>query len=209
MKPISASQVFPDPNRPRVRAYDTAGWDRLLHTHPIVPALVYVPLASWALWQSYLQPGFVGSTWLRFVAGLLFWSLLEYGVHRGLLHIGDSEAWYNMALGRMHLGHHEHPEDTSQVIISPLQTLPLSALLYGGLRLFLLPGSAGAVWAGIAAGYLAYETFHYAFHLTEPLSWRWLSALRKYHARHHFETPDARFGVTSPLWDWAFKTLPA
>jgi len=23
---------------------------------------------------------------------------------------------------------------------------------------------------------------------------------------HHFATPDARWGVTSPLWDWVFRT---
>jgi sterol desaturase/sphingolipid hydroxylase (fatty acid hydroxylase superfamily) len=32
--------------------------------------------------------------------------------------------------------------------------------------------------------------------------------LREYHLRHHYENGEKAFGVTSPLWDWAFGTLP-
>ena len=24
---------------------------------------------------------------------------------------------------------------------------------------------------------------------------------------HHYKSPDTRYGVSSPLWDWAFGTL--
>lgn len=205
---LSASRILPDPNRQALRAYDTAGWGRFLHTHPAIPAAVYAPPAAYLLWRSYLEPGFVGSTWVLFVSGLLFWSFLEYVVHKGLLHFADVGAWFNMGLARIHARHHEYPEDVSQVIISPLQTLPLAGIIYLALCLFLTPGRAGAVMAGIISGYLAYESFHYAFHAPTPLTWRWLNVLRKYHARHHFETPDGRFGVTSPLWDLVFKTRP-
>lgn len=197
---------LPDPDREAVRAYDTAGWDRFLKTHPAFPAAVYVPLGAWLLWRSYLEPGFVGSTWVLFVSGLLLWTLLEYGIHRGLLHFADVGAWFNMGLARTHARHHEHPEDVSQVIISPFQTLPLSGLLYLILLAPFRPGHAGAVLGGITAGYLAYETFHYAFHAPTPMRWKWLIRLRKYHARHHFESPERRFGVTTPLWDWVFGT---
>ena len=206
VRPLSPSEVFPDPNRPPRRAYDSAGSGRFLKTHPAFPALVYVPASAWFLWQSYLEPGVVGSTWIKFVSGLFLWTLLEYGIHRGLLHFADINALWNMGLARIHLQHHEHPEDVSQVVISPLQTIPLAVLIYAILRVFLRAPHAGAVWAGIHCGYLAYESFHYAFHAPQALQWRWLNALRKYHARHHFETPDARFGITSTLWDRVFGT---
>ncbi len=203
-RPLCASEIFPDPQRIPARAYDSAGWDRFLKTHPATPALVYAPLGCWWLWQSYRAPGFVGSTWVLYVSGLFLWTLLEYGIHRGLLHFADVNALWNMDLARIHARHHEHPEDVSQVIISPVQTLPLAGVLYLILRVFLNAPRAGGVLAGITTGYLCYESFHYAFHAPESLSWKWLNALRKYHARHHFETPDGRFGVTSPLWDLAF-----
>jgi sterol desaturase/sphingolipid hydroxylase (fatty acid hydroxylase superfamily) len=33
--------------------------------------------------------------------------------------------------------------------------------------------------------------------------------VKRYHMLHHFRTPDARFGVSSPLWDIVFGTKPA
>jgi sterol desaturase/sphingolipid hydroxylase (fatty acid hydroxylase superfamily) len=32
--------------------------------------------------------------------------------------------------------------------------------------------------------------------------------LRKHHYLHHFKTPEARYGVSTPLWDVVFGTLP-
>jgi sterol desaturase/sphingolipid hydroxylase (fatty acid hydroxylase superfamily) len=32
--------------------------------------------------------------------------------------------------------------------------------------------------------------------------------LRKHHYLHHFKTPEARYGVSTPLWDMVFGTLP-
>jgi hypothetical protein len=211
MKEQPYSQPIPEKGREYVKLYDQAGWDRFLKTHPATPAALYLPLVAILLYRSYQAPGFMGSTWVLFFSGLFLWTLLEYGIHRGLLHFADVNALWNMNLARIHTRHHEHPEDISQVIISPIQTLPLTALLYGILRVFLNWEHAGALLAGIAVGYLAYETFHYLFHAPISMQWRWLSALRKYHARHHFETPDARFGVTTPLWDFVFppRKVPA
>ena len=200
----SPSEIIPALGRERACAYDSAGWDRFLKTHPASAAAIYAPLAAVLLWRSYEAPGFIGSTWVLFVGGLFLWTLLEYIIHRGLLHFADINALWNLNLARIHARHHEHPEDISQVILSPVQTLPLTAVVYGLLRFFLDWSHAGGLLAGVVAGYLSYESFHYAFHAPQPLNWRWLNALRKYHARHHFDSPDARFGVTSPLWDLVF-----
>ena len=35
-----------------------------------------------------------------------------------------------------------------------------------------------------------------------------MRSLMKYHALHHYQDDHRTFGVTSPLWDWAFGTLP-
>ena len=58
-----------------------------------------------------------------------------------------------------------------------------------------------------AAGYVAYEWVHWATHYRVPQG-RILKALRRHHMIHHHAQPRARFGVTSPLWDWVFRTLP-
>jgi sterol desaturase/sphingolipid hydroxylase (fatty acid hydroxylase superfamily) len=32
--------------------------------------------------------------------------------------------------------------------------------------------------------------------------------VRQQHMHHHFKTPNKRFGVSSPLWDYVFGTMP-
>jgi sterol desaturase/sphingolipid hydroxylase (fatty acid hydroxylase superfamily) len=32
--------------------------------------------------------------------------------------------------------------------------------------------------------------------------------VRQHHMHHHFQTPDKRYGVSSPLWDYVFGTMP-
>jgi sterol desaturase/sphingolipid hydroxylase (fatty acid hydroxylase superfamily) len=56
-------------------------------------------------------------------------------------------------------------------------------------------------------GYLIYDITHYATHHF-PMRGKVLKFLKRYHMQHHYKTPDQRFGVSSPLWDWVFGTLP-
>ena len=60
---------------------------------------------------------------------------------------------------------------------------------------------------GHAATYLAYDLLHYAtHHLPMPSpALRWL---KRHHLLHHHATPDDRFGVSSPLWDFVLRTMP-
>ena len=64
-----------------------------------------------------------------------------------------------------------------------------------------------ALYAGIAAGYLIYDMLHYSTHHFK-IKWRVWQFLRRHHMRHHAQTPDLRFGVSSPLWDIVFRTMP-
>jgi sterol desaturase/sphingolipid hydroxylase (fatty acid hydroxylase superfamily) len=70
------------------------------------------------------------------------------------------------------------------------------------------PHWVAPVFSGLIAGYLTYDMLHYATHHI-PMRGRYGKFLRKYHMLHHFKTPDQRFGVSSPLWDRVFGTLPA
>src|SRR3990172_5022542 len=64
------------------------------------------------------------------------------------------------------------------------------------------------LFSGFIIGYLAYDLIHYATHHF-PMRWGFLKFLKRYHMMHHYKTPDARFGVSSPLWDKVFGTMPA
>ena len=58
---------------------------------------------------------------------------------------------------------------------------------------------------GFLIGYLGYDYTHYATHFVRPKT-RIGKGLRKRHLQHHFACPDRWYGVSSPLWDYVFRT---
>jgi sterol desaturase/sphingolipid hydroxylase (fatty acid hydroxylase superfamily) len=107
-----------------------------------------------------------------------------------------------------HTGHHGHPDDRARIPTPLWLGLPIAALIGALVRLAL--GSwerAALAMAGLFLGYMAYETLHYAIHTAGrpgPLLQRW----RAYHFHHHFQDERRAYGVSSPLWDLVFFTLP-
>jgi sterol desaturase/sphingolipid hydroxylase (fatty acid hydroxylase superfamily) len=61
--------------------------------------------------------------------------------------------------------------------------------------------------AGFVAGYASYLCVHYSVHAFPPPK-NFLKHLWIHHALHHYQQPDAAYGVSSPLWDFFFKTMP-
>jgi sterol desaturase/sphingolipid hydroxylase (fatty acid hydroxylase superfamily) len=80
--------------------------------------------------------------------------------------------------------------------------------LFLGLWLVVTFGSpyTWALHAGFVTGYVAYDLTHYFVHHYNPKS-KYFLQLKKHHMLHHFKTSDARFGVSSRLWDRVFGTL--
>src|SRR6266704_3296009 len=54
-------------------------------------------------------------------------------------------------------------------------------------------------------GYVCYDAIHYAIHHFAMKRGIWLR-LKQYHLRHHYHDDHAGFGVSSPLWDYVFRT---
>ncbi len=83
-------------------------------------------------------------------------------------------------------------------------SIPLAVIfwLFFGLT---LGRFASAVSAGFAFGYVCYDSIHYAIHHFPMKRGIWLS-LKQYHLRHHFHDDHAGYGVSSPLWDYVFRT---
>jgi len=69
-----------------------------------------------------------------------------------------------------------------------------------------VPQGVAPLTAGFLVGYLAYDLIHYATHHF-PMRRGYAKYLKRYHMAHHYKTPDARFGVSSPAWDWVFGTM--
>ena len=66
---------------------------------------------------------------------------------------------------------------------------------------------AAFLGSGISIGYMIYEWIHYSTHHRVPRT-RLGKFYRRYHMIHHFKDTQNYFGVTSPFWDWVFRTQP-
>jgi sterol desaturase/sphingolipid hydroxylase (fatty acid hydroxylase superfamily) len=107
---------------------------------------------------------------------------------------------------KMHLAHHDDPLAVDQLFLSRWLSAPI-AVGYWLLAWTILGDwqSVAYMFVGLVAGYCSYEWLHYqAHHGAGRLSL--LKYLKKYHLLHHGETPNLRFGVTSPLFDYLFGT---
>jgi sterol desaturase/sphingolipid hydroxylase (fatty acid hydroxylase superfamily) len=133
------------------------------------------------------------------LAGVFWWSLLEYLLHRFAFHMKGP------LFGKRHLAHHANLQK-KRLAVAPWQSMVGGAALHWLVLWPLLGVASTAIFfVGFIGGYAAYEWVHFATHYVVPKTavGRYL---RAYHLAHHHRTPKARFGVTSPLWDVVFGT---
>lgn len=144
-------------------------------------------------------------TLIIFLSGLFTWTFMEYILHRFVFHIDD----YFPKLKRLHYMlhgvHHDHPRDRERLFMPPVPGTIISGILLG-FWFLLLGKNAFAFMSGITAGYLMYSYIHYSVH-TKPV-YHPLRKLWKHHALHHYKYPEKAYGVSSPLWDFIFRTMP-
>jgi sterol desaturase/sphingolipid hydroxylase (fatty acid hydroxylase superfamily) len=137
---------------------------------------------------------------LAFLLGILLWTLLEYLLHRFVFHR------YRGLVGSFHHEHHGAPRDRQFLFVRPVWSIGISALstavILAATRDIVLTMS---LMAGIWLGYLYYESVHYRIHFS-PADGGWIGRQRRAHFRHHFYSSRKCFGVTTPLWDYVFRT---
>lgn len=135
-------------------------------------------------------------------AGLLAWTFLEYWLHRVLFHLPRTHPLAFLGAS-MHADHHDAP-NAPPITKPPGLTLGTLWLVFLALG-WTLPWTGWApFFAGAALGYLGYEVSHVAAHVLRAHEHP-LPLVQRHHLAHH-QTPSARFGITSPLWDWVFRT---
>jgi sterol desaturase/sphingolipid hydroxylase (fatty acid hydroxylase superfamily) len=131
------------------------------------------------------------------IAGLGYWTLIEYGVHRFVLH-------HIPPFRAMHEMHHSNPR---ALIGTPtIVTVALFALL-----VFMPAFMAANIWVasaltlGVLLGYIAYSVMHHAAH-----HWRssndWLKWRKQLHGLHHHSGQTRHYGVTTSVWDHVFRS---
>jgi sterol desaturase/sphingolipid hydroxylase (fatty acid hydroxylase superfamily) len=184
------------------------------HIHPAVVLLLFVPVVLFFLALASMERA--GHGWGEiaglYVIGLFVWSLSEYLLHRYLFHYEPKHPTLKWVWYLIHGVHHEQPQCKTRLVMPPILSIPLALLFYGLFRL-VVDGLLGAplwvapLYAGFVTGYIMYDMMHYAEHHLS-MKWGFLKFVKRYHLLHHYKTPEHRFGVSSPLWDYVFGTRP-
>lgn len=137
--------------------------------------------------------------WLLVAAGLAGWTLLEYGLHRVVLH-------HVPPFCHWHALHHQRP--TAYIGTPTLMSALLLAAFVWAPTLWLAgPWPACALVLGVGGGYWAYGLAHHANHHGRSHT-AWLAGRQRWHAQHHRAGGPGCFGVTTGLWDHVFRTAP-
>jgi dihydroceramide fatty acyl 2-hydroxylase len=147
-----------------------------------------------------------GPAALWVLGGLVFWTLTEYWLHRLVFHFEPDHPIGRRLHFIIHGVHHDHPNDRMRLVMPPSVSIPLAALFLLGFHAVLGVGWL-AFGAGFLAGYLFYDMTHYHVHHHRPKS-RLGKRLREQHMRHHFQDHERGYGVSSPVWDYVFGTVP-
>ena len=144
--------------------------------------------------------------WINTIAaallGVLTWTLLEYCIHRWLGHKFRGRA---NVFGKEHTRHHSQGD-----YFAPTWKKGLAGLAAGGIvigpAIWVAGTLAGIAYTlGLISFYLVYEVLHRREHTHPGVSayGRWA---RRHHFFHHFSDPSKNHGVTSPIWDFVFRT---
>ena len=181
--------------------------ERLSRTHISIPLIIFTLYAAGLLYWSYDHQylTFV-ETVLVFLLGLLAFTLVEYVMHRFLFHLTPRTEFRKKLSYKIHGVHHEFPKDKDRLAMPPVVSIFLStAFLF--LYKLLMGNVAFAFTAGFFLGYAGYLFVHYMVHAYKAPKNFW-KVLWVHHGIHHYKSPDRAFGVSSPLWDHIFRTMP-
>jgi len=200
-----AERLYISNKNETVRMFDSDFMEFFSRVHPVIPLALYLPVVGYmfyvSLWQRHLS--FITVAAL-FLLGVLLWTLIEYLIHRYIFHYQPRTRWGKQLHFVIHGVHHDYPNDARRLVMPPVISIPLAFLFFG--LFFLIFGSlAPAVFAGLVFGYLCYDMLHYATHHLAMKRGVWLW-LKQYHLRHHFKDDHVGYGISSPLWDYIFRT---
>lgn len=217
------SQTMPSPDQSDMRGithraatcrmFETPLIERFSRVHPAAPFVFWIPVLGYFAYRAVERGVPAWAMAGLIVAGALLWSFTEYMLHRFVFHrigpkMGDRRLFFIL-----HGVHHDFPQDATRLVMPLGVSIPMGVACYLVLRYtvgLVLPSPAWIepIFVGFGLGYLAYDGIHFAVHhwsSSSPL-FKWL---KRYHMVHHHTGENARWGVSSPLWDWILGTMGA
>lgn len=178
--------------------------------HPATPFVVWLPVLGFVAYRSIARSdlptlGFVG----LLLGGFAVWTLTEYVLHRYVFHWTNDTAFGRRFHFLLHGVHHDYPQDKDRLVMPVGASAPMAVIFYG--LFFLVFGGvqlAEPFFVGFGLGYLAYDGSHFAIHHFNFKS-NLFKRLKRHHMLHHHADHAGGFGVSSPLWDLVFGTMPS
>lgn len=189
-----------------VRMFKSDFLESLSKVHPVVPFIVFVPVILFMGYKSIIVYSLGSIKIFQFIlVGLFIWTLTEYFLHRFIFHLELKSELGKKIHFIFHGVHHDYPNDSKRLVMPPSVSIPLAVMFY-----FLFKVLIGEIYVypffiGFLTGYLFYDTTHYAIHHFNMHNKFWLF-IKNHHMKHHYQSPEKGFGVSSPVWDEVFGT---
>ena len=181
--------------------------ESLSKTHIAVPITILSAFSLFLMYWGVTEKGVELLTILGlFGIGFLTFTFIEYLVHRYVFHMSTYTAFRKKMQYAFHGVHHDFPKDKQRLAMPPLVSGAISTVLFLLFR-FLMGEAVFGFLPGFLIGYNAYLGVHYAVHAYQPPK-NAFKILWVNHGIHHYKDHDRAFGVSSPLWDYVFRTLP-
>jgi len=200
-----AERLYVSNKNETVRMFESDFMEFFSRVHPATPLILYLPVIGYmlyiSLWQRQLPGIAVGAL---FLLGILLWTLLEYLIHRYIFHYEPKTGIGKQLHNIIHGVHHDYPNDARRLVMPPSISVPLAFFFYG-VFLLIFGRLTPSVFAGLVFGYVCYDMLHYATHHFAMKRGLWLW-LKQYHLRHHYRDDHVGYGISSPLWDYVFRT---
>ena len=188
-----------------VRMFKSDLMEFFSHVHPVTPLVLYLPVIGYMLYVAFLENKLsILAVAGLFLFGVLIWTLLEYIIHRYVFHYEPKSHFGKQLHFIVHGVHHDYPNDARRLVMPPSISIPL-AIVFWVLFAITFGRFAPPISAGFGFGYVCYDSIHFAIHHFEMKRGVW-SWLKQYHLRHHYKDDHAGYGVSSPLWDYVFRT---
>jgi sterol desaturase/sphingolipid hydroxylase (fatty acid hydroxylase superfamily) len=194
--------AHPSDGHPRM--FDRDALELVTSANPRIVAAVYIGLAALmfglSIWIG-LRAAAIAELALL---GAAVWTLTEYVMHRFAFHFVPRSR-LGVALAYLSHGvHHAYPRDPDRLVMPLIVSAPIGVALFA-VGSLMFGRFAWPFLGGFALGYLSYDLIHYHIHQHDPARgvFKWL---RRYHFQHHFAAPDRQFGVSTPMWDYVFRT---
>lgn len=197
-------RVYPDEKSPKL--FKSPLLEVLTKTKLWIIVTLYSLVAAACLFSYiYFFKGTIFSMLILFFSGFLAWTFGEYILHRFVYH-KIKDASYDTGMQYVFHGiHHQYPSDEDRIILPPVPGLLIASLFFG--FYYLLMGSAAfSFGSGFLIGYLVYISIHWLVH-SKPTPNRF-AFWWNHHNIHHYQQHDRAFGVSTPIWDMVFGTMP-